>query len=172
MAEYGVSLLDKPHDLNAMRNVGWLSDIDIPGKNMYQVLYAQETVNFISKTVVKHLYPLMNKAIIIPDEQIREMINSVWQAEKGGDTPNIFTKDTFELGRNTINNNFYNRIVGITIQSIISQIRDQHEMTEVNNSLSIWNSVYGDFNEAGLRAHPKIKLRENHPQYMAFNMNY
>jgi hypothetical protein len=171
MAEYGVLLLDKPHDLNAMRNVGWSSDIDIPGKNMYQFLYAQETVNFISKTVLKHLSPIC-KNITIHDEQIREMTNSVWQAEKGRDTANIFTKDTFELGGNSNNNNFYNRIVGITIQSIISQIRDQHEMAEVNNSLNIWNSLYGDFNEAGLRAHPKIKLRENHPQYMAFNMNY
>ena len=41
-----------------------------------------------------------------------------------------------------------------------------------NNTLDIWNTVYGDFNKAGLRAHPKIKLREKHPQYMAFNMNY
>ena len=58
------------------------------------------------------------------------------------------------------------------IQSITSQIKDQYEMTECNNSLDIWNQVYGDFNKAGLRAHPKIKLREKHPQYMAFNMNY
>lgn len=172
MAEYGVSLLDKPHDLSAMRHVGWLRDIDIPGKNMYQVLYAQETVNFISKQVVKHLYPLFNKALIIPDEQIREMINSVWETEKGADTAGMYTKDTFNLNRNTFNNNTYDRIVGITIQAITSQIRDQYEMTEVNNSLNIWNQLYGDFNEAGLRAHPKIKLRENHPQYMAFNMNY
>lgn len=167
MAEYGVSLLDKPDDLSSMRHVGWMSDIDVPGKNMYQVLYSQETVNYISQTVTKYLYPLMNKAIIVPDEQIREMINSVWETEKGGDMANMYTKDTFEF-----NKNGFDRIVGITIQSITSQIRNQHEMTTVNNSLNIWNQLYGDFNEAGLRAHPKIKLRENHPQYMAFNMNY
>ena len=167
MAEYGVSLLDKPDDLSSMRHVGWMSDIDVPGKNMYQVLYSQETVNYISQTVTKYLYPLMNKPIIVPDEQIREMINSVWETEKGGDMANMYTKDTFDF-----NKNGFDRIVGITIQSITSQIRNQHEMTTVNNSLNIWNQLYGDFNEAGLRAHPKIKLRENHPQYMAFNMNY
>ena len=167
MAEYGVSLLDKPDDLSSMRHVGWMSDIDVPGKNMYQVLYSQETVNYISQTVTKYLYPLMKKAIIVPDEQIREMINSVWETEKGGDMANMYTKDTFDF-----NKNGFDRIVGITIQSITSQIRNQHEMTTVNNSLNIWNQLYGDFNEAGLRAHPKIKLIENHPQYMAFNMNY
>jgi hypothetical protein len=167
MAEYGVSLLDKPDDLSSMRHVGWMSDIDVPGKNMYQVLYSQETVNYISQTVTKYLYPLMNKSIIVPDEQIREMINSVWETEKGGDMADMYTKDTFDF-----NKNGFDRIVGITIQSITSQIRNQHEMTTVNNSLNIWNQLYGDFNEAGLRAHPKIKLRENHPQYMAFNMNY
>ena len=31
---------------------------------------------------------------------------------------------------------------------------------------------YGDFNKEGLRAYPPIKLRNKHPQYMAFNMNY
>tara|TARA_B100001769_G_C22014395_1_gene545141 strand:- start:363 stop:866 length:504 start_codon:yes stop_codon:yes gene_type:complete len=167
MAEYGVSLQNKPQNLSAMRHVGLMCDNDSPGKNMYQVLYSQETVNYICQTVTKYLYPIMNKAVIIPDEQIREMINSVWETEKGGDMANIYTKDTFDF-----NKNFFNRIVGITIQSITSQIKNQYEMTVVNNSLDIRNSLYGDFNECGLRAHSKIKLRENRPPSMQFHMHY
>ena len=53
-----------------------------------------------------------------------------------------------------------------------AKLRNQKEMADCNNSLSIWNSLYGDFNEAGLRAHPKIKLRERRPATMQFNMNY
>lgn len=162
MAEYGVTLLDKPHDLNSMRYVGWTSDIDIPHS-----LYSQETVNYISQTVTKYLYPIMKKAIIVPDEQIREMINSVWETEKGGDMADIYTKDTFDF-----NKNGSNRIVCITIQSITSQIKNQHEMTVANNSLDIWNQLYGDFNKCGLRAHSKIKLRECRPHPMQFHMNY
>jgi len=45
-------------------------------------------------------------------------------------------------------------------------------MTENNKKLSIWNSVYGEFNEKGLRAHPPIKIRKKRPQRMMFNMNY
>ena len=45
-------------------------------------------------------------------------------------------------------------------------------MIEENHKLSVWNTIYGEFNEKGLRAHPPIKIRKKHPQYMAFNMNY
>ena len=45
-------------------------------------------------------------------------------------------------------------------------------MIEANKKLTIWNTVYGDFNKEGLRGHSQIKIREKHPQYMAFNMNY
>jgi hypothetical protein len=59
-----------------------------------------------------------------------------------------------------------------TIGIIVSAIRDEMETTENNKRLTIWNTLYGDFNEAGLRQHPIIKIRKRHPHYMAFNMNY
>jgi hypothetical protein len=130
-------------------------------------MFSQEHVNYISKTVTSYLFPLMNKAIVVPDEEIRGMITSVWNVEKGGNYADIYTEDTFNLPRDS-----YKRITEIVIQSITSQIKNTYEMKECNNSLDIWNQLYGDFNKAGLRAHPKIKLREKHPQYMAFNMNY
>ena len=80
----------------------------------------------------------------------------------------IYTQDTFNLPRNS-----FNRIVDIVIQSIINQLKNTIEMEQCNNKLDIWTgTLYGDFNKAGLRRHPKIKLRERHPHYMAFNMNY
>ena len=55
----------------------------------------------------------------------------------------------------------------------LNQLKNTIEIEQCNNKLDIWNgTLYGDFNKAGLRRHPKIKLRERHPQYMAFNMNY
>ena len=170
--EYGISMTAGPHDYNDSRFVGWsaassMSDCLI---NCYQDLYKQETVNYISKQVTNYLSPLKKngKLICVPDEQIREMITSVWNVEKVVPA-GIYTKDTFD---DVGTPNPFRRIVDIVIQSITSQIKDLYEMRECNNSLNIWNQLYGDFNEAGLRAHSKIKLRERHPQYMMFNMNY
>ena len=63
--------------------------------------------------------------------------------------------------------------IDIVIQSITNQIKVTRGMAESNyKNMDIWSQLYGDFNKQGLRAHPKIKLREKHPQYMMFNMNY
>ena len=59
-----------------------------------------------------------------------------------------------------------------TVQAIVNMLRSQFEIEENNKKLTIWNTMYGDFNKEGLRAHPPIKLRNRHPQYMAFNMKY
>ena len=166
MAEYGVSLGPGPHDYNALSHVGWNSDIDCK-VNCYNDLFKQPTVNYISSTVTKYLRPMRKEPTVVCDQEIRGMITSVFNIEAGGDMPGIYTKDTFNLPAN-----HYKRIVDIVIQSITSQIKNQYEMQECNNSLDIWNQLYGDFNKAGLRQHPKIKLRERHPQYMMFNMNY
>ena len=172
MAEYGVSLTSGPHDYNALAHVGWNNNLDcdciIEGSgNFYNKLYDQKTVNYISKTVTDYLWPLTNCAIVCEDEQIRQMITSVFNVEAGADNASIYTQDTFNLPRDS-----FTRIVNIVIQSITSQIKNAYQMKQCNNSLDIWNTLYGDFNKAGLRAHSKIKLRERHPQYMMFNMNY
>ena len=121
MAEYATSVATLPYDYNTQRHVGWMDKLNCDctqgqGGNLYNYLYHQKTVNYISKKVTDYLWPLMNRPIVAPDEQIIGMITNVW---------NIWT-----------------------------------------------GTLYGDFNKAGLRRHPKIKLRERHPQYMAFNMNY
>jgi len=167
MAQYGVLLSTGPHDYNALAHVGWNSNIDCGKNNIYNNMFSQENVNYISATVTSYLFPLMNKPIVVSDEEIRGMITSVWNVEKGGNYADIYTEDTFNLPRDS-----YKRITEIVIQSITSQIKNTYEMKECNNSLDIWNQLYGDFNKAGLRAHSKIKLREKHPQYMAFNMHY
>ena len=51
-------------------------------------------------------------------------------------------------------------------------LKTETQMEQYNESLSIWNSVLGEQNELGLMPTPKIKLREKHPHFMAFNMNY
>jgi len=67
---------------------------------------------------------------------------------------------------------FKQQIILRTINLIVSYIKNQIETNECNKNLTIWTSVYGDFNKHGLRGHPPIKLKENTIQPMMFNMNY
>ena len=108
MTEYATSVANLPHDYNTQRYVGWMDNLNCDctqgaGGNLYNYLFHQKTVNYISKKVSDHLWPLMNRAIVAPDEQIRGMITSVWNAEAGADNAGIYTQDTFNLPRNSFN---------------------------------------------------------------------
>ena len=60
-----------------------------------------------------------------------------------------------------------------TIEIITSDVKDSYDTIKNNNSLSIWNTLYGDgVNKAGLRQTAKIYTRERYPQRMAFFENY
>ena len=175
-SEYKTILDPPPFDYNSNVHVGWDTNAGncqerMTGLHSYNDLFKQETVNFISQTVTNYLMPLKGKPIVVPDVQIREMLTSVWNAESGTNYADIYTIQTFDLPWDK-NDDSLKRIVLMTIQSIINQIKNPIEVEQINNNLNIWNTLYGDFNEAGLRAHSKIKLREKHPQYMMFNMNY
>jgi len=163
-----------PYDLNNTRYVGWDQNLgSCPNKNQinYNEMYSQQNVNLVSQTITNYLMKLNGKPIVVPDIEIRQMLNSVWNAEQGRQYPNIYTIDTFDLNWDGCAE-WLKRINLITIQSIISQIKNQAEANQVNDNLNIWNSLYGDFNEEGLRAHPKIKLREKHPAYNQIHMRY
>ncbi len=168
MAEYGTCLIEPPDDYNSNIHVGWDSNV---APTQYQDLFKPETVLYIQQQCSNYLMPLFEKPVVIPEEQIREMITSVWNVEAGGDRADIYTAATFNLPEDKVGYD-YQRIVRIVIESITSQVKNTYEMAKCNERLDIWNTVYGDFNKAGLRAHSKIKLREKRPTSFLFNMNY
>lgn len=169
MAQYGTLIgASQPRDYNSNIHVLWDNSMN---PETYNALFAQPTVDYISQQVTNHITPIVGKTFKVSDEEIRGIITSVWNAESGGNRADIYTQDTFNLPQdNTVAD--YNRIINIVVQAIVNQISVTMEMEKCNDNLDIWNQVYGDFNKAGLRAHPKIKLREKHPQLFAFNMNY
>jgi hypothetical protein len=59
-----------------------------------------------------------------------------------------------------------------TIELITSDVRNNLEMDENNRKLTAWTTVYGEFNDHGLRSHAPIKVRNKRPAPMQFNMNY
>ena len=86
-----------PHDISNLKYVGFNNDIDCKNANCYEQFYSQDTVNYISKTITNYLMPMRGLPIIVPDQQIRELITSVVEVEGGANRPGIYTKDTFDL---------------------------------------------------------------------------
>ncbi len=72
---------------------------------------------------------------------------------------------------NELSRNDMQVIVDKTIRTIVNDVRGEYQTVKNNQQLTVWNTVYGDFNERGLRAHPPIKLREKRVG-MQFHMNY
>jgi len=67
----------------------------------------------------------------------------------------------------------YSYIIDKVISLIVTGIRTDVEMQEQNEKLSIWTTLYGDFNEHGLQAYSSdIKLRQKRPDPMLFHMRY
>jgi len=149
--------------------VGWENTSD--DNPMVSALYSVENVDAVSRAITSALTGVHpeNKKIIVPNETIIQMLSNIYL---NGTRPNIGDiHSRFIVPQNqprcdlrSINNQ--------TINILVRAIKDEFQVTENNKRLSIWSTVYGDFNEQGLRAHAPIKIRRRHPQYMAFNMNY
>ena len=67
---------------------------------------------------------------------------------------------------------YVQNMIDQVIEVITSDVSNNLEMEENNRKLSIWTTVYGDFNQSGLRQHAPIKIRKKRPQPLMFNMNY
>ena len=155
--------------MNSRRFVGWDQTANALGEP-YKYLFEQKTIDTISTKISQLLDGVVPETkIVYPDIRIREVIGQIFYNSKRPDIGSIASKDIIpnEQARNDIR-----FIIAQTIEIITKTLRTELEMIENNKKLSIWNSVYGDFNEKGLRAHPPIKIRHKRPQPMMFNMNY
>ena len=157
------------NDTNFYAHVGWEqtgSDSDV-----LSYLFSNKTLNVISNQISDALRGVdpQGRRIIIPNDKISNVLSSVFRFGTRTNIGNIYSKDTIPQNENR---NDVRNIINQTINIIVSAIRDEIEMIENNKKLTAWNSVLGDFNSQGIRQHAPIKLRNKHPQYMAFNMNY
>lgn len=133
-------------------------------------VYSPETLKKISGIITETLKGVdpQGKDIVVGEGVIKSVLNSIIESHipRSGD---IYSK--YQIMYNDPNNSAED-IIGKTIEVITYTMRNQIEMTANNNKLSVWDNLFGDFNKHGLRAHPNIKLKERHPDYMLFNMRY
>lgn len=149
--------------------VGW--DYTKDGDTKVQFLFSQKNIDYISSTITEALEGLdpENRSIIVPDNRICEVLNAIY---RDGTRPNIGDIQTRYAIPSISTRNDIKEINNQTIAVIVSYIKNEIGMTENNKTLSIWNTVLGNFNKNGLRAHPPIKIRHRRTQPMMFNMNY
>lgn len=164
------TLLNKPKsniDTGFMKYAGWnATQNDSPS---YQMLWSDDRLLMYQKQISDLLEGVADRPIIVPVETIGSVL---WQCYQSN-TPrvgDIYSKDIIPTTAPYRNDT--REIVDRAINIIVSQIRTEYEMIANNNKLTVWNSLYGDFNKEGLRAHPPIKIRLKGPTRNMFNMNY
>lgn len=108
------------------------------------------------------------KIIAVTDDVVKNRLDQVcelYQPETGA----IYTRYNFgDVGEA----NYPMEVIDIVVNSMVKQIKDEFEMIACNNNLTIWTTLYGDFNEHGLRQYPPIKINNRRSDRMQFNMNY
>ena len=111
------------------------------------------------------------KDIVVSQENICGILTSVINNYYAlDDQPGLNT--LFQIPTRNGNLSKKDKCIIRTINIIVNYIRTETERINCNKTLSIWNSVYGDFNEKGLRAHPPLKILENSPNKPEFHMRY
>lgn len=137
----------------------------------FETLFSESNLNACQKRITELLQGVgpNGRPIIVPTDTISSVLYQCFQTNKPqvGDIYSRYIQSEYTTGRDDLTD-----ITSRAINIIVSQIRTEYGMIECNKRLTIWNTVLGDFNQAGLRSHPQIKLKLKRPEPMQFNMNY
>lgn len=154
-------------DDNYYRYVGWQESNDCIRK-----YFSPENIQTISAKVTQLLQGVdpMGRPIVVPYKTICHVLSEIFDSYRPptGDIYGRYNVPTDEP------DNYVQSMIDQTIEIITSDVKNNLEMDENNRKLSIWTTVYGDFNSAGLRQHAPIKVRDKNTNFrgMVSFMNY
>lgn len=164
--EYAVALNDTFYDDNFQKHVGYKqNNVSI------QKYFSPETIQTISAKVTELLQGIdpQNRPIIVPDKTISSVMSTIYNNYRPP-TGDIYGR--YNVPSGTSSESYVQNMIDQVIEVITSDVKNNLGMEECNSKLSIWTTVYGDFNTHGLQQHPKIKVRNKRPTPMLFQMNY
>ena len=164
--EYGREIEKFQLNTNYNKFVGYEQNPDLNN------FFSNDTVNFISKKITQLLEGVHpeNKHIVVPDKNIIAVMNQVYSNFRPpvGD---IYSR-LHITSQNKIED-YTPEMIDQVIETISSYVRNTMEMEENNSKLTIWTTVYGDFNAHGLRRNSRIKaVRYKRPTPFQFHMKY
>ena len=158
-------------DENYMRYVGWSeTDICSDGITGTQRFFSQDTVNVISTKVTQLTMGVheRNIPIKVTDNVISHVMSNVYSNFRPltGDIHSRYIIPTKEGPYSYIQ-----EMIDRTIEIIVSDLKNSFGMKYNNESLSIWTTVYGDFNAHKLRQHGPNIVVNKRPDPMQFFQN-
>lgn len=150
---------------NFQRYIGY-NDED----SCYAILFDPKNIERMSQKITELLMGVHpeNKRIIVPKEVIGSVLSDIYVnfVPSVGD---IYSRYNIPSKQNQ---SPVAQLINQAIEVIVSDVRNNMEIAQNNAKLTVWTTVYGDFNEHGLRQHPIIKTLKRRPNVMEFNMNY
>lgn len=164
--EYATEIYGNSCDDNYTKHVGYTEN-----NACIRKYYDISTVRTISHKVTELLQGVdpQNRPIIVPDSTICSVMNEIYTSYRPP-TGDIYSRYIIPSGTNS--ESYVQNMIDQVIEVITSDVRNSLGMEECNRKLSIWTTVYGDFNSEGLRQHAPIKVRNKRPTPFQFNMNY
>lgn len=108
--------------------------------------------------------------VVVPKEQIANVMSQIYVNYRPG-IGDIYTLYNIPPAEPV---DYVKDVIRQTISTIVETVRTDYGMRQQNESLSVWTTVLGNFNEHGLRSHAPIKIRRRGVIKAAgvFNMNY
>jgi hypothetical protein len=157
-------------DSNLKRFVLYDYTLESPLADCEKFLFSDENLTRMQDKLtylLRGVHP-EGKKIVVNKEVIANTLSGYFirQVPQVGD---IFSR--YQVVNELVRNDAQ-ELINKTLQTIYDYIKNEYEMIENNNKLTIWTTVYGDFNEHGLRRHSTIKINHKRPDPMLFNMNY
>lgn len=164
--EHGTEIVGRICDDNYIKHVGYSESNECIRK-----YYDESTVRTISRKVTELLQGVdpQNRPIVVPNKTICSVMNDIYSSYRPP-TGDIYSRYIIPSGISS--ESYVQSMIDQTIEVIVSDVSNNLEMEENNKKLSVWTTVYGDFNEHGLRQHPPIKVRHKRPNPFEFHMHY
>lgn len=164
-SDESITFVGDIYDNHYLANVGWQNTVEFDMG--YKMFFSKENMDRISNIISTQLLNAGFKMIVTP-----RVIGGVMSDIYRKNTPeigDIYTRYTIptDRPRNDIAN-MNERVVNTIVRTIVNE----EEAKKWNESLNVWDTVLGDFNRKGLRAHSIIRKRESDYMKGQFNLNY
>lgn len=131
-----------------------------------QLFFSKNVIDLCSKKITQMLKERKSdkfgRDIIVPDKRILEYMNTIWDSYNA----------PIGFDQNRSSSDFLNNLIGQVISRIVYEVDSTLGVEQAFSDYKIWNTVYGDFNEQGLRSHAPVKIRHKRPNSFEFNMRY
>lgn len=149
---------DKICDDNFMRYVGFQENNDC-----IKYYFSNDTVKTISCKLTELLQGVdpHGRNIVVPDNTICSVMSQIYQSfrPQTGDIYGRYNIPSYQP------ENYVQNMIDQVIEVIVSDVRNNLGMDEINSKLNIFNTILGDFNVNGLRSHPVIKIRKRNTNF-------